>query len=57
MTDGASNTILVGEKHLNLSFCTTAAEPDDNDGYCASFEDDVVRWGWCQLEWFAAGAG
>ena len=43
--DGASNTILVGEKHLNLSFCSTEPEPDDNDGYVGGFEDDTVRWG------------
>ncbi len=43
--DGASNTILVGEKHLNLSFCSTEPEPDDNDGYVGGFEDNAVRWG------------
>ena len=45
VTDGASFTILVGEKHLNLTFCNTQPEPDDNDGFVGGFEDDVVRWG------------
>jgi hypothetical protein len=42
--DGASNTLLVGEKHMNVAFVTTQCQADDNDGYVGGFQDDVVRW-------------
>jgi prepilin-type N-terminal cleavage/methylation domain-containing protein len=45
ITDGTSNTLMVGEKHMNLAFVTTECQPDDNDGYVGGFQDDVVRWG------------
>ena len=43
--DGTSNTMMVGEKHMNLTFVTTQPQADDNDGYVGGFQDDVVRWG------------
>ena len=45
ITDGMSNTMLVGEKRMNVSYCMTACGPDDNAGYVGGFQDDVVRWG------------
>ena len=45
ITDGTSNTLLVGEKRMNLAFVTTECQADDNDGYVGGFQDDVVRWG------------
>jgi prepilin-type N-terminal cleavage/methylation domain-containing protein/prepilin-type processing-associated H-X9-DG protein len=45
ITDGMSNTLLVGEKRMNINYCTTQCQPDDNDGYVGGFQDDVVRWG------------
>ena len=45
ITDGCSNTMLVGEKRMNVAYCMTACGPDDNDGYVGGFQDDVVRWG------------
>jgi prepilin-type N-terminal cleavage/methylation domain-containing protein len=45
VTDGMSNTILVGEKRMNTAFCTTECQVDDNDGYVGGFQDDVVRYG------------
>lgn len=45
ITDGMSNTILVGEKEMNVNYCTSQCQPDDNDGYVGGFQDDVVRWG------------
>jgi len=44
ITDGASNTMLVGEKHMNLAFVTSECQPDDNAGYTAPIQDDVARW-------------
>ena len=43
--DGLSVTLLVGEKRLNVRYCRTDQQPDDNDGYVGGFQDDVVRWG------------
>lgn len=54
ITDGLSNTMLVGEKRMNAQQCTTVCSPDDNDGYVGGFQDDVVRWG-CyppQQDWY-----
>jgi prepilin-type N-terminal cleavage/methylation domain-containing protein/prepilin-type processing-associated H-X9-DG protein len=45
ITDGTSNTLLLGEKRINRSYCTTQQQPADNDGYVGGFQDDVVRWG------------
>jgi prepilin-type N-terminal cleavage/methylation domain-containing protein len=42
--DGAQQTILVGEKLLNVDYCTTLCQPDDNDGYVGGMQDDVSRW-------------
>jgi prepilin-type N-terminal cleavage/methylation domain-containing protein len=50
ITDGCSNTLLVGEKRMNIAFCTTQTQPDDNDGYVGGFQDDVVRWGCFPLQ-------
>ena len=45
ITDGCSNTILLGEKRMNISYCTSQCQADDNAGYVGGFQDDVVRWG------------
>jgi prepilin-type N-terminal cleavage/methylation domain-containing protein len=45
VVDGTSNTLLVGEKHMNSAFVTIECQPDDNVGYVGGFQDDVVRWG------------
>jgi prepilin-type N-terminal cleavage/methylation domain-containing protein len=45
VVDGVSNTLMVGEKHMNLGFVTIECQPDDNVGYVGGFQDDVVRWG------------
>jgi prepilin-type N-terminal cleavage/methylation domain-containing protein len=45
ITDGTSKTLLIGEKRLNVSYCTTDQQPDDNDGFVGGFQDDVVRFG------------
>lgn len=51
ITDGLSNTLLIGEKRVNVSFCETDQQPDDNDGYVGGFQDDVVRWGAAATQW------
>ncbi len=45
LTDGASNTIMLGEKRLNPNFWTKECQPDDNEGYVGGFQDDSIRWG------------
>jgi prepilin-type processing-associated H-X9-DG protein len=46
LTDGTSNTIMVGEKNLNpTNYAGSQCGPDDNAGYVGGFQDDVVRWG------------
>jgi prepilin-type N-terminal cleavage/methylation domain-containing protein len=42
VTDGTSNTLLVGDKRLNRS---NLGQPqsDDNEGYTAGFDEDTVR--------------
>lgn len=43
--DGFSNTMLIGEKRINLQFATEMPQPNDNVGYIGGYQDDVVRWG------------
>jgi hypothetical protein len=45
VTDGLSKTILIGEKCMNVKYCTTDQQPDDNVGYVGGFQDDVIRYG------------
>jgi prepilin-type N-terminal cleavage/methylation domain-containing protein len=45
VTDGASNTMMVGEKRMNLYYATRECQPDDNAGYTAGWQDDTVRFG------------
>jgi prepilin-type N-terminal cleavage/methylation domain-containing protein/prepilin-type processing-associated H-X9-DG protein len=42
VTDGTSNTLLVGEKRLNLTDLGKN-QPDDNEGYTAGWDEDVIR--------------
>jgi prepilin-type N-terminal cleavage/methylation domain-containing protein/prepilin-type processing-associated H-X9-DG protein len=42
ITDGTSNTLMVGEKRLNLAFLGTK-QTDDNQGYTVGFNLDTVR--------------
>lgn len=43
VTDGLTNTILVGEKRLNRSRLGTY-QGDDNEGYTSGWDHDVIRW-------------
>jgi prepilin-type N-terminal cleavage/methylation domain-containing protein len=42
ITDGTSNTLLVGEKRLNLALLGQD-QPDDNEGYTCGWNEDTVR--------------
>jgi len=42
ISDGTSNTLLVSEKRLNLADLGKA-QPDDNEGYTAGWDEDTVR--------------
>jgi prepilin-type N-terminal cleavage/methylation domain-containing protein len=42
ITDGTSNTLLLGDKRLNLQFLGQP-QPDDNVGYTAGYDDETVR--------------
>jgi prepilin-type N-terminal cleavage/methylation domain-containing protein/prepilin-type processing-associated H-X9-DG protein len=42
VTDGTSNTLLAGDKRLNLAKLGQP-QPDDNEGYTAGFDEDTVR--------------
>ncbi len=42
VTDGLSYTFVVSERRLNLAQLGTA-QPDDNEGYTAGFDEDTVR--------------
>jgi prepilin-type N-terminal cleavage/methylation domain-containing protein len=42
ITDGTSNTLLVSEKRLNLTYLGLK-QPDDNQGYTAGFNFDTMR--------------
>jgi prepilin-type N-terminal cleavage/methylation domain-containing protein len=42
VTDGTSNTLMLGEKRLNLRELGKA-QPDDNEGYTAGWNSDTMR--------------
>lgn len=43
ITDGTSNTLLAGEKRLNLFFLGTP-QSDDNEGFLVGWDHDAIRW-------------
>ena len=43
--DGASNTILIGERHVNPDEYYTGTASDDDQGWDQGYDRDTVRWG------------
>ena len=43
VTDGTTNTVLLGEKRLNLHY-PGQYQSDDNEGYTAGWDHDSIRW-------------
>jgi prepilin-type N-terminal cleavage/methylation domain-containing protein/prepilin-type processing-associated H-X9-DG protein len=41
--DGTSNTVLAGDKRFRLNNLLTGTMPDDNEGYCAGWDQDTIR--------------
>ena len=44
ITDGTSNTYLLGEKHLNSANYTTNTDAGDDQNMYTGYQDDVIRW-------------
>jgi len=44
LTDGTSQTMLVGEKRLNTSSRLGTYQGDDNEGYTSGWDHDVIRY-------------
>jgi prepilin-type processing-associated H-X9-DG protein len=44
ITDGTANVVLAGEKRLDTRALGTS-QCDDNEGYSAGWDWDIVRWG------------
>ena len=44
ISDGTSQTYLVGEKHLTIDFYTTGESGGDNHSMYQGFDRDIVRW-------------
>ncbi len=44
ISDGTSNTILAGEKRLDLNVLNQS-QCDDNEGYSSGWDWDIIRWG------------
>ncbi len=56
ITDGASNTLMVAEKGMNLAMLGTP-QIDDNFGFTAGYGPETIRWGRYQPEadWSVSG--
>ena len=43
--DGASNTIMIGERHVNPDEYYTGTASDDDQGWDQGYDRDTIRWG------------
>ena len=55
VTDGASCTLLVGEKYLNVDAYATGKDPADNNAWDLGYDWDVNRFGYTQPAQDTAG--
>ena len=44
--DGTSNTILVGERNVNVKRLGDTGQADEDNGYVSGWDWDVIRWGY-----------
>ena len=44
VTDGTTNTVLVGEKYVNPDWYSTGQDPGDNEGAMIGGNADIERW-------------
>ena len=44
VTDGTSNTVLLGEKYINPDWYATGQDPGDNEGAMIGGNADIERW-------------
>jgi prepilin-type N-terminal cleavage/methylation domain-containing protein len=44
--DGSSNTLLVGERNVNLAHLGDWTQADENNGYIDGWDWDTIRWGY-----------
>ncbi|MFM7109833.1 MAG: DUF1559 domain-containing protein [Planctomycetota bacterium] len=49
ITDGLSNTLMIGEKSFD-AFLYGKRKDDDNEGYAVGYDQDTIRWGNIQPE-------
>ena len=42
--DGTSNTLLIGEKYLNLKIATTSSDCNDDQGWTDGWDNDTICW-------------
>lgn len=47
--DGASNTLMVAEKCMNIPMMDQGTQAGDNDGFHSGWDCDIVRWGTLDL--------
>jgi hypothetical protein len=46
ITDGTANTLLAGERNVNVAHLNQSWQWDENDGYIDGYDWDVIRWGY-----------
>lgn len=51
LLDGRSVTVLVGEKRMNVKYCMSEQQADDNIGFVSGMSDDTVRFGTTGTPW------
>ncbi len=50
--DGSTNTILIGERHINPDDYFNGTASDDDQGWDQGYDRDTIRWGGCDINNF-----